>query len=237
VTAICTRARRSTNAARPRGPPPHTPRHAVIEAAATAREVGADLIVTVGGGSITDGAKAVQLCLGNNVRNAEAIDGLRPVKGPDGALGPPPNMKPPSVRQVTVPTTLSAGEFSAYSGITDERHRIKELFRHPLIIPRAVVLDPAVTVHTPEWLFLSTGVRAVDHCVEGICSGEVNPYADAQALHGLSLLLVQTFLRRATLFLKLPLARTIKLITLTAATVPPGIAAAQPRGAASMPKG
>jgi alcohol dehydrogenase class IV len=51
-----------------------------------------------------------------------------------------------------------------------------------------VVLDPAVTVHTPEWLWLSTGIRAVDHCVEGICSTEANPYADAQALHGLGLL-------------------------------------------------
>ena len=50
------------------------------------------------------------------------------------------------------------------------------------------MLDPAVTVHTPEWLWLSTGIRAVDHCVEGICSSEANPYADAQALHGLSLL-------------------------------------------------
>jgi alcohol dehydrogenase class IV len=168
--------------------PQHTPRHAVIEAAEMAREAGADMIVTVGGGSITDGAKAVQLCLANDIRNPEAIDSLRPVKGPDATLGPPPHMKPPSVPQVTVPTTLSAGEFSAYSGITDERHRIKELFRHPHIIPRAVVLDPAVTVHTPEWLWLSTGIRAVDHCVEGICSGEGNPYGDAQALHGLSLL-------------------------------------------------
>jgi maleylacetate reductase len=168
--------------------PPHTPRHAVIEAAEMAREARADLIVTVGGGSTTDGAKAVQLCLANDIRNPEAIGGLRPVKGPDGALGPPPDMKPPSVPQITVPTTLSAGEFSSYSGITDERHRVKELFRHPHIIPRAVVLDPAVTVHTPEWLWLSTGIRAVDHCVEGICSGEANPYGDAQAFHGLSLL-------------------------------------------------
>jgi maleylacetate reductase len=93
--------------------PPHTPRHAVIEAAKMAREAGADLIVTVGGGSITDGAKAVQLCLANDVRNAEAIDGLRPVKGRDGAVGPPPDMKPPSVPQVTVPTTLSAPASSA----------------------------------------------------------------------------------------------------------------------------
>jgi len=54
--------------------------------------------------------------------------------------------------------------------------------------PRAVILDPTVTVHTPEWLWLSTGIRAVDHCVEGLCSREAHPYADAQALKGLSML-------------------------------------------------
>jgi maleylacetate reductase len=168
--------------------PPHTPRHAVIEATAMARDAKADLIATVGGGSVTDGAKAVQLCLANDIRTPEALDDYRPVPGADGAVGPPPHCKAPVVRQITVPTTLSAGEFSAISGITDERRKVKELFRHPLIIPRAVMLDPAITVHTPEWLWLSTGIRAVDHCVEGICSNEANPYADAQALHGLALL-------------------------------------------------
>jgi maleylacetate reductase len=43
-------------------------------------------------------------------------------------------------------------------------------------------------VHTPEWLWLSTGIRAVDHCVEGLCSRETHPYADAHALKGLSML-------------------------------------------------
>ena len=167
--------------------PPHTPRSAVIEATAAAREAGADLIATIGGGSVTDGAKAVQLCLANDIRTTEALDDLRPVKGPDGVLAPP-SCNPPTVSQITVPTTLSAGEFSEIAGVTDERHRVKELVRHPEIIPRAVVLDPAVTMHTPEWLWLSTGIRAVDHCVEGICSGEANPFADAQALHGLTLL-------------------------------------------------
>lgn len=167
--------------------PPHTPRIAVIAAAEQAREACADLIVTIGGGSITDAAKAVQLCLANDVRTPEAIDALRPVKGPDGTLGPPP-CNAPTVRQISVPTTLSAGEFSAIAGVTNERTKVKELVRHPDIIPRAVVLDPAMTVHTPEWLFLSTGIRAVDHCVEGICSNEAHPYADAQALRGLALL-------------------------------------------------
>jgi maleylacetate reductase len=167
--------------------PPHTPRSAVIAAASAAREAGADLLVTIGGGSVTDGGKAVQLCLANDIRTPEALDAFRPVSGPGGVLGPPP-CNPLSVRQITVPTTLSAGEFSAIAGVTDERRRVKELFRHPQIIPRAVVLDPAITLHTPKWLWLSTGIRAVDHCVEGICSCEANPYADAQALHGLALL-------------------------------------------------
>jgi len=167
--------------------PPHTPRSAVITAAEQAREARADLIVTIGGGSITDAAKAVQLCLANDARTPEAIDALRPVMGADGTLGPPP-CNAPTVRQISVPTTLSAGEFSAIAGVTNEDTKVKELIRHPYIIPRAVVLDPAMTVHTPEWLFLSTGIRAVDHCVEGICSHEAHPYADAQALRGLALL-------------------------------------------------
>lgn len=167
--------------------PQHTPRAAVIAATEQARGSKSDLIVTVGGGSITDGAKAVQLCLANDIRTADAIDGLRTVPGPDGTPIPPA-INPPTVRQVSVPTTLSGGEFSGISGVTDERTKTKELIRHPTIVPQAVVLDPAVTAHTPEWLWLSTGIRAVDHCVEGICSPEANPYGDAQAFKGLALL-------------------------------------------------
>ena len=168
--------------------PPHTPRAAVIAAADQARACDADLIVTLGGGSITDAAKAVQLCLSNDITTPEAMDALMPVAGPDGVVGPPAGMKPPRVRQITIPTTLSGGEFSGISGVTDERTKVKTLVRHPSIIPQAVILDAAVTVHTPEWLWLSTGIRAVDHCVEGICSNEAHPYGDAQALQGLALL-------------------------------------------------
>src|SRR5262249_39676295 len=110
--------------------PPHTPRSAVITAAEAAREAGADLIATIGGRYLTDGAKAVRLCLANDIRSIEALDAYRPVAGADGALGPPP-CQPPSVPQITVPTTLSAGEFSAIAGVTDEHRRVKELFRHP----------------------------------------------------------------------------------------------------------
>ena len=162
--------------------PPHTPREAVIAAANQARAADADLIVTVGGGSITDGAKAVQLCLANDVGTVEGIDTIRAVK----SVTPP--MTAPKVRQISVPTTIAGGEFSAIAGVTNERTKVKETLHHRLVMPRAVILDPALTVHTPEWLFLSTGIRAVDHCVEGLCSREAHPYADAQASKGLSML-------------------------------------------------
>ena len=162
--------------------PAHTPREAVIAATDAARSANADLIVTVGGGSITDGAKAVQLCLANDIRSVEAIDTIRVKKG----IAPP--LSAPVVRQVSVPTTIAGGEFSAIAGVTNTATKVKEALSHQLTIPRAVILDPAITVHTPEWLFLSTGIRAVDHCVEGICSREAQPYGDAQALHGLSML-------------------------------------------------
>src|SRR5947207_8480654 len=61
--------------------PAHTPRAAVIAAANQARAAHADLIVTVGGGSVTDGAKAVQLCLANDVSDVEGIDRLRAAGG------------------------------------------------------------------------------------------------------------------------------------------------------------
>lgn len=161
--------------------PAHTPRKSVIAASAKARAVEADLIVTLGGGSVTDGAKGVQLCLSNDIDSPEGMDRLTP----GGATAAP--VRAPVVRQVSIPTTLSGGEFSAIAGITNEATGAKEILRHPGIIPRAVILDPAVTVHTPAWLWTSTGIRAVDHCVEGICSNESNPYGDAQALKALAL--------------------------------------------------
>jgi maleylacetate reductase len=162
--------------------PAHTPREAVIAAANAARDAHADLIVTVGGGSITDGAKAVQLCLANDI---DSIDGIERIRVRKGVA---PEMTAPVVRQISVPTTIAGGEFSSIAGVTNRSKNVKEMLSHPLVVPRVTILDPAITVHTPEWLFLSTGIRAVDHCVEAICSRETHPFADAQSVKGLSML-------------------------------------------------
>jgi maleylacetate reductase len=165
----------------------HTPRTDVVEAANAAREAHADLILTVGGGSVTDAAKMVGLCLGNDVNEPSGLDAYRATTASDGSTIRPP-VKAPAVRFIAIPTTLSAGEFNASAGCTDTARHVKESFAHPLMAPRAVVLDPDVTVHTPEWLWLSTGIRAVDHAVEDLCSVNSQPMSDGASLHALRLL-------------------------------------------------
>lgn len=165
----------------------HTPRSDVVAAANQARDAHADLIVTLGGGSVTDAAKMVGLCLGNGVAAPEQLDNFRATVAPDGTPRRP-EVEPPGVRMIAVPTTLSAGEFSASAGCTDTVRHIKESFSHPQMIPRTVVLDPAASRPTPEWLFLSTGIRAVDHAVEDICSKDGQPISEGASYHALRLL-------------------------------------------------
>ena len=165
----------------------HTPRTDVVDAANAARAAGADLLLTLGGGSVTDAAKMVALCLGNGVTNPEQLDRYCAQIAPDGTTRRP-KVKAPSVRTVAIPTTLSAGEFSAGAGCTDTARHVKESYSHPMMVPRTVILDPDATVHTPEWLFLSTGIRAVDHAVEDICSVNGQPISEGAAYHALLLL-------------------------------------------------
>ena len=165
----------------------HTPRVDVVAAANAARAAKVDLVLTVGGGSVTDAAKMVGLCLGNDVTTPDQLDAFRAIITPDGKTERPPT-RPPGVRFIAVPTTLSAGEFTWFAGCTDTARHVKESFGTALMMPTAVILDPAITVHTPEWLFLSTGIRAVDHAVEDLCSINPTPFSDGASMHALRLL-------------------------------------------------
>lgn len=169
----------------------HTPRIDVVAAANAARAAGADLLVTLGGGSVTDAAKMIGMCLANGIDDARALDGLRAVTGPDGVTRRPRTLA--GIRTVSIPTTLSAGEFTSFAGCTDTAPADggpprKESYASSSMIPVSVILDPAVTVATPEWLWLSTGIRAVDHAVEDLCSSNAQPMSDGASLHALRLL-------------------------------------------------
>ncbi len=167
--------------------PPHTPRDAVLDAANRARDARADLIVTFGGGSCTDAGKMVQIALRHDIVRHEDFDRFRVMVRADGSQTVP-SFEAPAVRQIAIPTTLSAGEFNATAGCTDQRAQVKHTYRHPMIVPRVTIFDPAPTVHTPLWVWLSSGVRALDHATEGLCSQFSSTIGDASYVQALSLL-------------------------------------------------
>ena len=91
----------------------HSPREGVIAGAAEARQLGADLLVAVGGGSVIDATKVMQLALWAGVESAEGLGAYRVGPGPDRA---DVSKLTPGVRMVAIPTTLSAAEFTAFAG-------------------------------------------------------------------------------------------------------------------------
>jgi maleylacetate reductase len=160
----------------------HSPREGVIAGASEARRLDADLLVALGGGSVIDATKVMQLCLWTGLDRTDQLDAYRAGRGPDRV---DVAQVPAGVRMVAVPTTLSAAEFTPFAGVTDVAQRSKEGYTHPLLAPRAVVLDPGMTRATPPQLWFSTGMKAVDHAVEQLCNSERAPYADALSTDGL----------------------------------------------------
>lgn len=160
----------------------HSPREGVIAGAAEARRLDADLLVALGGGSVIDATKVMQLCLWAGLTDASQLDPYRAGRGPDRV---DVTKLQPGVRMVAAPTTLSAAEFTPFAGVTDVRRHAKEGFTHALLAPRAVILDAALTLATPPLLWFSTGLKAVDHAVEQLCNPERAPYADALSAEGL----------------------------------------------------
>jgi alcohol dehydrogenase len=98
------------------------------------------------------------------------------------------NFQETALVHIAVPTTLSAAEFSHSAGITDEKLNRKKGFRDLRMVPRIVFLDPVLTQPTPAWLWASTGIRSLDHAVEGILSDKHQPYVDTLALEAIRLL-------------------------------------------------
>lgn len=163
--------------------PPHTTRASAVAATARALQAKADLIVAVGGGSVVDAAKIVLMCMEHGITEESGLDGFEVVSTPQGALPGP--FRNPSVRMIAVPSTLSGGEYNAGSLVTDTRRKLKQIFYHPMMMPLSIILDPAITVHTPEKLWLGSGTRAMDHGIEAVCSVNGNPLVEGVCLTGL----------------------------------------------------
>ncbi len=141
----------------------HAPESGIRAAIEEAKSSKADSLISLGGGSPIDSTKIVVKELSRDFRD-------------------------PAMPHVSIPTTLSAAEFSHIAGMTDEKMRKKTGFRDVRMTPRIVFLDPQLTTQTPPWLWASTGIRSLDHAVEAVYSPRHQPYVDSLSLEAIRLL-------------------------------------------------
>lgn len=136
----------------------HAPLSEVDRAAQEAAEAEVDGVVSFGGGSAVDAAKIVAL------KVAERGGASRP-----------------ALPHIAIPTTLSVAELGTSAGFTSAAGD-KVGMRDPRLLAHCVIYDSELTLATPMQLWLSTGIRALDHAVEGFLADGAHPFSDVMAL-------------------------------------------------------
>jgi len=138
----------------------HVPRSTVEELQRLIENNEADSLVSFGGGSPIDTCKVA----------SHAFLGKR------------------EITHIAIPTTLSAGEYTHAGGVTDEKTLVKSGVSDSQLQARTVINDPEVTLETPNWLWVATGMRALDHAIETIYTPKHHPLSDALASKAIALL-------------------------------------------------
>lgn len=146
-----------------------------------------DGVIAFGGGSALDTAKAVALMVGQtgNLWDYEDI-GDNWTKVNERGIA----------KIIAIPTTAGTGsEVGRASVITDEESHIKRIIFHPLMLPSMVILDPELTTGLPAHITAATGIDALSHSLEALCSHFYHPMAEGIAIEGIRL--VKEYLPRA----------------------------------------
>lgn len=151
------------------------------------REQGHDSVIAFGGGSALDAAKAVALMVGQDLPIWDFEDvGDNWTRVDAAAMAP----------VVAVPTTAGTGsEVGRASVITDQEQHVKKIIFHPRMLPAQVILDPELTVGLPPPITAATGMDALSHNLEAVCSPLYHPMAEGIGVEGIRL--VAEFLPQA----------------------------------------
>ncbi len=144
------------------------------------REGGHDGVIAFGGGSGLDAGKAVALMVGQN----------RPLWDFEDKAENWKRVKTEGVAPVVaVPTTAGTGsETGRASVLTSEETQSKKIIFHPVMMPRLVIADPALTVGLPPHLTAATGFDALSHSFEAFCASGFHPMADGIGVEGMRLI-------------------------------------------------
>ena len=158
----------------------HTPLPCVVRGTDAVKQLGADVVISVGGGSTIDAAKGIAImCASGGDLERYAIRGALEHE-PLGSNG---------IVHIAIPTTAgSSSEVMPTAGILDPSTHKKLLFWDHHLVPQVVILDPEMAIHAGPELTAATGMTAVARCIESLYSRDRNPIATGMALHGARLL-------------------------------------------------
>jgi len=156
--------------------PPDSSLEVVNEIARIYKETRCDCLVAVGGGSVIDTTKGV------NIVVSEGTDDIASLTGAD-------RLSKPQRPLIVVPTTSGTGsEVTQVAVISDTRNNVKLPFTSNLLMPRLAVLDPRMTMSLPPKITAATGMDAMTHAVEAYTCLQKNPLSDDYAVAAIGLL-------------------------------------------------
>jgi alcohol dehydrogenase class IV len=150
----------------------------IVDGLAAYKAHGADLVVSLGGGSPLDAGKLIALRVTHD----------RPLHEYDDAIGGDAHITSNVPPIITIPTTAGTGSEVGRSGVvTLKATGRKTVIFSPYLLAKVAILDPELTVSMPKHITAATGFDALTHCLEAYCSLGDHPMADAIALGGLEL--------------------------------------------------
>ena len=166
-----------------KGAQQHVPLKTVRELVNEIKRADADCLISFGGGSPIDTAKVAAASI---LTGRDAGGGARHIDfgGTNANLDSERDLV-----EIAIPTTLSAGEYTPAGGVTNEDTRVKGGVVDPRLQPRTIINDPTVTLETPQWLWVATGMRAFDHAVEAIYSIRHQLISDTLAVKAIAMLM------------------------------------------------
>jgi alcohol dehydrogenase class IV len=154
---------------------PNAPDYQVELAAEKARSFQAEAIVSIGGGSSIDTAKAVNILL-SNPGPISRYDGINLVKNP-GRL------------HVAIPTTAgTSSEMTVVAVISDEKNTKKMVIFGSNVAASIALIDPELTYKLPPKITAATGMDALTHAIEAYISTASSPITDAIAPEAIALI-------------------------------------------------
>lgn len=154
--------------------PPNPTEGAVIAALEQYRAEGCDGIIAIGGGSPIDLAKGVALL----ATHPGPLEQYAVIYGGVDRIGA--SVAP----LIAIPTTAGTGAEVGRAALLTLEDGRKLGFISPHLIPKRAICDPELTYGLPAGLTAATGLDALSHCIETLCSPRVNPPAEAIALDG-----------------------------------------------------